>query len=85
MSEDNSTTGDRDKDKVEEPCDGICTKQSMESVDTVTRGALIGGLKRIQKTLFDFGNSSVLIMITVTDIIKKESFCLSGGVSKMFL
>jgi hypothetical protein len=27
MSEDNSTTGDRDKDKVEEQSDGICTKQ----------------------------------------------------------
>jgi hypothetical protein len=60
MSEDNSTTGN--KDSVEEPSDRICTctKQSMESVDTVTRGTLIGGHRRIQKALFYCGNINVL-------------------------
>lgn len=37
----------------------------MESVDTVTRGALTGGQKRIQKALFYFGNTSVLTINTV--------------------
>jgi hypothetical protein len=40
-------------------------KQSMDSVHTITRGALIGGQIRIQKALFYFGNISVLTMITV--------------------